>query len=125
MIYLTLRKLAHVVNIEFFFQLLNLKISLEKFDIFNVFVQNIDCGYSLEPPRRSGSNVPTISCFGSKIREIGIPMYTPVLLYKSGVLGGILFMDITPNAELNRSCRMILETSYDLFKKALTLRLRT
>ena len=60
MIYLTLRKLAHVVNIDFFFQLLNLKISLEKFDIFNVFVQNIDCGYSLEPlepPRRSGSNM--------------------------------------------------------------------
>ena len=22
-------------------------------DIFHIFVQNIDCGYSLEPPRRS------------------------------------------------------------------------
>ena len=25
-------------------------------DIFHIFVQNIDCGYSLEPPRRGGSN---------------------------------------------------------------------
>ena len=25
-------------------------------DIFHISAQNIDCGYSLEPPRRSGSN---------------------------------------------------------------------
>ena len=25
-------------------------------DIFHIFVQNIDCGYSLEPFRRGGSN---------------------------------------------------------------------
>ena len=25
-------------------------------DIFHIFVQNIDYGYSLEPPRRGGSN---------------------------------------------------------------------
>ena len=25
-------------------------------DIFHISVQNIDCGYSLEPPRRGGSN---------------------------------------------------------------------
>ena len=31
-------------------------------------------------------------CFGSKIRRIGIPPHTPVLLYKIGVQGGILFM---------------------------------
>ena len=24
--------------------------------IFLIFVQNIDCGYTLEPPRRGGSN---------------------------------------------------------------------
>ena len=32
-------------------------------------------------------------CFGSKIRQ-NLPLYTPVLLYKSGVQGGILFMDV-------------------------------
>ena len=26
------------------------------FDIFLIFAQNIDCGYTLEPPRRGGSN---------------------------------------------------------------------
>ena len=26
------------------------------FDIFNISAQNIHCGYTLEPPRRGGSN---------------------------------------------------------------------
>ena len=26
------------------------------FDIFLIFAQNIDCGYTSEPPRRGGSN---------------------------------------------------------------------
>ena len=29
---------------------------MKNIDIFHIFVQNIDCGYSLEPPRRDGSN---------------------------------------------------------------------
>ena len=33
-------------------------------------------------------------CFGSKIRKLGVPLQTPVLLYKSGVQGGIQFMDM-------------------------------
>ena len=33
-------------------------------------------------------------CFGAKIRKIGISLHTPVLLYKSGVHGGILFTDM-------------------------------
>ena len=43
---------------ENLFQKQNLKIQWEKFDIFNihVFAQNIDCGYTLEPPRLGGSN---------------------------------------------------------------------
>ena len=28
----------------------------KNFDIFHISAQNIDCGYSLEPPRRGGSN---------------------------------------------------------------------
>ena len=35
-----------------------------KTDIFHVSAQNIDCGYSLEPPRRGGSNeYPQSMCF--------------------------------------------------------------
>ena len=34
----------------------NWKFSDKKTDIFHISAQNIDCGYSLEPPRRGGSN---------------------------------------------------------------------
>ena len=32
------------------------KIQIKKSDIFHISAQNIDCEYSLEPPRRGGSN---------------------------------------------------------------------
>ena len=45
-------------------------------DIFHISAQNIDCGYSLEPPRRGGSNEYPQSVFlGQKKKKI---MYTPV-----------------------------------------------
>ena len=43
-------------------------------DIFHISAQNIDCGYSLEPPRRGGSNEYSQSMFYAVIRKI---MYTP------------------------------------------------
>ena len=45
-----------------------LKISPEDFDIFNIlyFQQNRDCGYTLEPPRRGGSNEYPLSMFWPK-----------------------------------------------------------
>ena len=33
------------------------------FDIFHITAQNIDCGYSLEPPRRGDSNEYHNLCF--------------------------------------------------------------
>ena len=36
------------------------------FDIFLICAQNIDCGYTLEPPRRGGSNEYPQSMFWSK-----------------------------------------------------------
>ena len=59
---------SKVVKIENF--------QLKKFDIFLIFAQNIDCGYTLEPTRL---------CFEPKTRKISIPLHTPVLLYKRGV----------------------------------------
>ena len=44
-------------------------------DIFHISAQNIDCGYSLEPPRWGGSNEYPQSMFWAEIRKI---MYTPV-----------------------------------------------
>ena len=42
---------------------------------FHISAQNIDCGYSLEPPRRGGSNEYPQSMFWAEKRKI---MYTPV-----------------------------------------------
>ena len=54
----------------------NLKIFIYKnSDIFHMSAQNIDCGYSLEPPRRGGSNEYPQSMFLSRNKKI---IYTPV-----------------------------------------------
>ena len=46
------------------FHLQKLKIFKQKnSDILHVFAQNIDCEYSLEPPRRGGSNEYHNLCF--------------------------------------------------------------
>ena len=42
---------------------------------FLISAQNIDCGYSLEPPRRGGSNEYPKPMFLSRNKKI---MYTPV-----------------------------------------------
>ena len=61
---------------------------------FLFLLQNIDCGYTtVTTASRGGSNEAVLTsthnlCFGAKIRKIGIPLYTPVLLLKSGVGGG-------------------------------------
>ena len=47
------------------------------FAIFLIFAQNIEVVLT------STHNL----CFGAKIRKIGIPLHTPVLIYKSGVEG--------------------------------------
>ena len=44
-------------------------------DIFHISAQNIDCGYSLEPPRRGGPNEYPQSMFLSRNKKI---IYTPV-----------------------------------------------
>ena len=64
------------------------------FFIFRIFAQNIDCGYTLEPSRRGGSNAYPQSMFWSKKRKIGIPLQAPLFLYKSGVHGEIHFMGL-------------------------------
>ena len=53
----------------------NENFQIKSSDIFHISAQNIDCGYSLEPPRRGGSNEYQQSLFVSKMRKI---MYTPV-----------------------------------------------
>ena len=43
-----------------------LKFQWKNFAIFDNFAQNIDCGYTLEPPRRGGSNEYTQSMFWNR-----------------------------------------------------------
>ena len=55
----------------------------KNFDIFVIFAQNIDCGYTLEPPRRG--EYPQSMFWSKKKKKIGIPLHTPVLLHENGV----------------------------------------
>ena len=82
----SLRKLVHAIFRKKMAE--KMKFFSRKILIFFLFLlQNIDCGYSLEPPRRN-------LCFEAKIRKIVIPLQTPVLLYKSGVQGGKHYTDM-------------------------------
>ena len=58
----------------------NFSTKIESFQIkilmfFYISAQNVDCGYSLEPPRQGGSNEYPQSMFSAEIRKI---TYTPV-----------------------------------------------
>ena len=67
----TIRKTCprHVYPLEHLFYIV--KVGFTGVYLFFLFLlQNIDCGYSLEPPRRGGSNVYPQSMFRAKIRKI-------------------------------------------------------
>ena len=58
----------------------------KKSDIFHISAQNLNCGYSLEPPRRGGSNEYPQSMFLSRNMKNNVYTCKPqFLLYKSGV----------------------------------------
>ena len=71
---------------------------LKNFDIFNIMAQNIDCGYTLAPSWRGGSNEYPQSMFWIKDKK---NKHTPVLLYKSGMLGS------RNNTDLSSSCLIL------------------
>ena len=62
-----------------------MKISLEKFDNFNMFAQTIDCGYTLEPPRRGGSKEYPQSMFWNKNKIRYTPLYPSCSIQKWGL----------------------------------------
>ena len=81
----TLRKHALVIY-RFFFSCKNCKFQILN-NIFLIVAENIDCRYTLKPPHLGGSNEYAQSMFWSKNEKIGIPLHTPVLLYKYGIQG--------------------------------------
>ena len=50
-------------------------------DIFHISAQNIDCGYSLEPPRRGGSNDYPHSIFLSRNKKNNVSPCKPQFYY--------------------------------------------
>ena len=57
-------------------------------DIFHISAQNIDCGYSLEPPRRGGSNEYPQSMFLSRNNKNNVYPCKPQFYYiKMGFKG--------------------------------------
>ena len=67
----------------------NVNFQMKNIIFFFFLLLNIDCGYTLEPPHYRLIETVLMSthnlCFRAKIRKKCIPLYTPVLLYKSGV----------------------------------------
>ena len=53
------------------------KISDKNSDTFQISAQSIDCGYSLEPPRRGGSNDYPQSIFFSRNKKNYVYPYKP------------------------------------------------
>ena len=57
-------------------------------DSCHTSAQNIDCGYSLEPPRRGGSNEYHNICFRAKIKKNNVYPCKPQFYYiKEGFKG--------------------------------------
>ena len=50
---------------------------MKKSDIFHINAQNIDCGYSLEPPRWGGSNEYPQSMFLSRNKKHNVYSVNP------------------------------------------------
>ena len=61
-------------------------------DIFHISIQNIDCGYSLEPPRRGGSNKYAQSMFLRRNKKNNVYSCKPQFYYiKMGFKGSKLY----------------------------------
>ena len=67
----------------------NENFQIKNSDIFHISAQNINCGYSLEPPRRGGSNEYPQSMFWAEIRKNNVYPCKPQFYYtKIGFKGG-------------------------------------
>ena len=73
----------------------NENFQIKNSDIFQISAQNIDCGYSLEPPRRGGSNEYPQSMFKAEIRKIRYTHVNPSFtIYKWGLRGSKLYRHV-------------------------------
>ena len=71
-----------------FYHQKNENFQMKNSDFFPISAQNIDCGYSLEPPRWGGSNEYPQSMFSSKNKENNVYPCKPQFYYiKVGIKG--------------------------------------
>ena len=63
------------------FTIKNEKFQIKNSDIFNISAQNIDCGSSLEPPRRGDSNEYPQSMFLSRNKKNNVYPCKPQFYY--------------------------------------------
>ena len=79
-------------NIQrFFYVVKNENFVRKKKDIFLIFAQNIDCGYTLEPPREGGSNEYPQHLFWNKNKKSRYtPEYPSFFYIKVGFKGYML-----------------------------------
>ena len=59
----------------------NENFQIKNSDIFHISAQNLDCGYSLEPPRRDGSNEYLQSVFLSRHKKNNVYPCKPQFYY--------------------------------------------
>ena len=70
----------------------NEKFQMKKLNLFVIFARNRDCGYSLEPPHRGGSNEYPQSMFYSRNKKKKcIPLQTPFFFYIKVGFEGVKF----------------------------------
>ena len=69
-----------LIYCKFHLQKLNF-FQMKNCDIFHISAQNIDCRYSLEPPRRGGSNEYLQSMFSSRNKENDVYPCKPQFYY--------------------------------------------
>ena len=79
-LFCSLRKHAYS-NILKILQLKKENYQIKNSDIFHISAQNIDCGYSLEPPRRGGSNEYPQSMFLSRNKKNNVYPCKPQFYY--------------------------------------------
>ena len=79
-LYFPLRKHAYS-NILKFLPPNNENFQMKNSDNFHISAQNIDCGYSLEPPRRGGSNEYPQSMFLSRNKNNNVYPCKPQFYY--------------------------------------------
>ena len=88
MVQIPLRKRAYS-NILKILQPEKEKFQIKNVDIFLISVQNIDCRYSLEPPRRGGSNeYPQYMCLSRNKKNNVYPCKPQFYYIKVGFKGG-------------------------------------